>query len=410
MSAPGEAWAPETASAVQDAVREAVATRAAIRIAGGGSWLDAGRPVASDARMLRLDALRGITQYTPGDLTLTARAGTPLREIAEATAAEAQWLALDPFAASDDGGSIGATIATASAGPLAHALGLPRDIALGVEVVTGDGEIIRAGGRVVKNVAGFDLTRLMTGAWGTLGVITEVSVRLRARPEVDRTLALARTGPAESAADVAAGIRSSAMAPLAAELLNPALATRLGVTATGSAVLLLRLGGNAERVASEQSEAGKLGDGAVIDTDVWRALRQCERASAGAVVVRWSQLPSLVANTWRHAVECCAGSRDALIHASLDRGVVRAIIPAADSGALARVLRTGDRPSGGRMFEGRRIAERLPARLWSAEPAPGATDRLARRVRMAFDPWHILNPGILGEGARDAADHHGGSP
>jgi glycolate oxidase FAD binding subunit len=410
VSASNEAWAPETAGAVQDAVREAMATRAAIRIAGGGSWLGAGRPVAPDARVLRLDALRGITQYTPGDLTLTARAGTPLREIAEATGAEGQWLALDPFATSEDGGSIGATIATASAGPLAHALGLPRDIALGVEVVTGDGEIIRAGGRVVKNVAGYDLTRLMTGAWGTLGVITEVSVRLRARPEVDRTLALARTGSAESAADVAAGIRTAAMAPLAAELLNPALATRLGVTATGSPVLLLRLGGNAERVASEQSEAGQLGDGAVIDTDVWRALRQCERSVPGAVVVRWSQFPSLVANTWRHAVECCAGSPEALIHASLERGVVRAIIPATDTVALARVLRTEDRPPGGRMFEGRRIAEQLPARRWSAEPAPGAADRLARRVRMAFDPWHILNPGILGEGARDAADRPGRAP
>jgi glycolate oxidase FAD binding subunit len=409
VSAPGEAWAPGTAAAVQDAVREAVGTRTAIRIAGGGSWLDAGRPVAPDARVLQLDALRGITQYTPGDLTLTARAGTPLREIADATAAEGQWLALDPFAASDDGGSIGAAIATASSGPLAHSLGLPRDIALGVEVVTGDGEIIRAGGRVVKNVAGYDLTRLMTGAWGTLGVITEVSVRLHARPEVDRTLALARTGPSESAADIAAGIRTAAMAPLAAELLNPALATRLGVTATGSPVLLLRLGGNAERVASEQLEADTLGDGAEIDSDVWRALRQCERSSPGAVVVRWSQLPSLVANTWRHAVDCCAGSRDALIHASLARGVVRAVIPAADAGALARVLRTEERPSGGRVFEGRRIAERLPARLWSADPAPEATDRLAWRVRMAFDPWHILNPGILGEGTGDMADRRGGS-
>jgi hypothetical protein len=200
------------------------------------------------------------------------------------------------------------------------------------------------------------------------------------------------------------------MAPLAAELLNPALATRLGVTATGSPVLLLRFGGNAERVASERSEAGWLGDGAEIDADVWRALRQSERSIPDAVVVRWSQLPSLVANTWRHAIESCAASPEALIHASLERGVVRAIIPATDTGTLARVLHTEGRPSGGRTFEGRRIAERLPARLWSAEPAPGVTDRLARRVRVAFDPWHLLNPGILGEGASDSAIRHGGSP
>ena len=224
--------------------------------------------------------------------------GTPLRDIAEATAAEGQWLALDPWSVADNGGTIGATIATASASPFAEALGLPRDIALGMEVVTGDGEVVRAGGRVVKNVAGFDLTRLMTGAWGTLGIMTEVSVRLRARPEVDRTLALAHSGPPESAADAAALLRRAAMAPLAAELLNPLLASRLGVSATGSSVLLLRLGGNAERVDSEQSEAATLGESAVVGTNVWRAVRQCERSCPGALVIRWSQMPSLVAATW----------------------------------------------------------------------------------------------------------------
>ena len=101
-----------------------------------------------------------------GDLTLTARAGTTLANIARATAAEGQWLALDPHGSAS--GTLGATIATASAGPLAHAFGTPRDNVLGIEAVTGTGEIVRAGGRVVKNVAGFDLTRLFTGAWGTL--------------------------------------------------------------------------------------------------------------------------------------------------------------------------------------------------------------------------------------------------
>ena len=125
----------------------------------------------------------------PGDLTLTARAGTTLAEIERATAAERQLLALDPYGTAR--GTIGATIATASAGPLAHAFGTPRDLVLGLEFVTGDGAVIRAGGRVVKNVAGFDLTRLLTGAWGTLGVITEVSVRLRALPEMEESVALA---------------------------------------------------------------------------------------------------------------------------------------------------------------------------------------------------------------------------
>ena len=138
----------------------------------------------------RLRELSGITEYVPGDLTLTARAGTTLGEIRDATAAHGQWLALDPYGA--DEGTIGATIATASAGPLSTFFGGPRDLVLGVEFVTGDGVVARGGGRVVKNVAGFDLTRLITGSWGTLGVVTEVTLRLHARPRGDETFALRR--------------------------------------------------------------------------------------------------------------------------------------------------------------------------------------------------------------------------
>ena len=159
---------------------------APLRIVGRGTWLDAGRPVRA-TETLSTRELSGITEYVPGDLTLTARAGTTLGEIREATAAHGQWLALDP-SGSDDG-TIGATIATASAGPLVTFFGAPRDLVLGVEFVTGAGVVARGGGRVVKNVAGFDLTRLLTGSWGTLGVITEVTVRLHARPEADESVA-----------------------------------------------------------------------------------------------------------------------------------------------------------------------------------------------------------------------------
>ncbi|HWH52295.1 MAG TPA: FAD-binding protein, partial [Gemmatimonadaceae bacterium] len=155
--------------AIRERVLDARSRRAPLRIAGRGLWLDAGRPVhATDTLSTR--ELAGITQYVPGDLTITARAGTTLDEIRQATAAHGQWLALDPFGSDD--GTIGATLATASAGPLSTFFGGPRDLALGVEFVTGDGVLARGGGRVVKNVAGFDLTRLMTGSWGTLAVIT----------------------------------------------------------------------------------------------------------------------------------------------------------------------------------------------------------------------------------------------
>src|SRR5919199_3193050 len=123
----------------------------------------------------------------------------------------------------------GARWRTASYGPLATAFGTPRDAVLGAEFVTGAGAIVRGGGRVVKNVAGFDLVRLVIGAWGTLGVLTEITVRLRARPEVDETLAIAVGASADAVARLATALRALPFTPFAAEMVNGALATRLGL-------------------------------------------------------------------------------------------------------------------------------------------------------------------------------------
>ena len=159
-------------------VREARASRTRLRIVGRGTWLDAGSPVAADAR-LSLAEDSGIVSWVPGDLTVTVRAGTTLHDLNEALAEHDQWVALDP--ASNGDATLGAIAATCSYGPAAALFGTPRDQLLGLTVVTGSGDIVHAGGRVVKNVAGFDLTRLMIGAWGTLGVITELTLRVRSR-------------------------------------------------------------------------------------------------------------------------------------------------------------------------------------------------------------------------------------
>src|SRR5947209_4744398 len=130
-----------------------------LRIVAHGTWQDAGRPCDASAMRLDVGGYRGIVEYEPGDLTLTCAAGTSLREIDEATHENRQFLALDPFGSPD--GSLGATVATASVGPLSHGFGAVRDNVLGLEFVTGDGVVARGGGRVVKNVAGFDLVRLL---------------------------------------------------------------------------------------------------------------------------------------------------------------------------------------------------------------------------------------------------------
>lgn len=160
------------------AVRDAASTKTPLRIVGRGTWLDAGSPVAAQTR-LTLEGDTGIVAYAPDDLTVTARAGTTLRELAETVATRDQWIALDPDGGLD--GTIGATVATCSYGPAAAFFGTARDQVLGMTVVLGTADVVRPGGRVVKNVAGFDLTRLMIGAWGTLGIITEITLRVRSR-------------------------------------------------------------------------------------------------------------------------------------------------------------------------------------------------------------------------------------
>ncbi|HUF28123.1 MAG TPA: FAD-binding protein [Gemmatimonadaceae bacterium] len=371
------------AAEVRDVVREARAGERAIRIVGGGTWLDAGRPVRADAR-LELKALAGIVEYVPGDLTLTALAGTTLAELERATAAEGQWLPLDPFGSPV--GTLGATVATASSGPLSLGLGVVRDVVLGVEVVTGRGEVVRAGGRVVKNVAGFDLARLMIGAWGTLGAITEVTVRLRARPDVDRTVAIAIREGAAGVEGLLQAVRTAPIAPAALQLVSREMARHIGAEANGSAVMLIRLCGNEEAVGSQRGVVAGLGDAIDVGQDVWRALRAVEPADAA--VVRASAEAGRLGEIWHAAT----GAGGVLAHAWVGTGTVRLMESAQQAARLAELI--------GRMPRVNVIGERLPGELWSRIAPSMVDDRLSRGVREAFDPDRILNPGILGEANR----------
>ncbi|HXD23903.1 MAG TPA: FAD-binding protein [Gemmatimonadaceae bacterium] len=286
---------PATAVELADIVRDAHDRHAKLRIAAANTWPERSRLVASDAATLDLSALSGITEYVPGDLTLTARASTTIAEIDAATAAHGQWCPLLPWGG--DAGTIGATFSTATHGPCSASLGAPRDLAIGLEFVDGTGALVRAGGRVVKNVAGFDLTRLLVGSWGTLGAITQVSVRLRARPAVDETWSIAISRDARARLDA---LRRGPLAPLAAE--------------ESDGRVLIRLGGNAAFVAASRAAVKALGPAEPCDAGEWTRLR------------------------------------------------------AADPHPRAPLT------------------------------ASALSDALSQRVKKQFDPRHILNPGIMGEG------------
>lgn len=357
---------------VTDVIRQAYADAEPLRIVGRGTWLAAGQPVQA-ARSLDVSGLSGITEYVPGDLTLTANAGTTLAEIADATAAHGQWLPLDPFGETQ--GTLGATLATASAGPLAGSIGLPRDVTVGLSYVIGTGEVVHGGGRVVKNVAGFDLVRLSIGAWGTLGVITSATVRLRARPETDETVALALPTERDALGTLLSTIRASSVEPLAAELLSGPCASRVGLD--DQPTMLVRLAGNAVGVLHQRSLLANLTGCTEIASDVWLRLRRSDPANAS--VIRVSRRPSELARLWIAGM--AIPNVDA--HASLARGIVRLRVT---DPALVRGFDPADRV----------IVETMPS--------PGITvattlpnDTLARRLRDAFDPRRILNRGILGD-------------
>ncbi len=253
---------PSSVSELSSLITESASQHRALRLIAHGTWLDDGAPVEAKAELLHLDAFGGIIEYEPGDLTITVGAATTVAELDATTAAHNQWCPLGPWGR--DAGSVGATIATATGGPYSHALGYPRDLVLGLECADGTGKVLRPGGKVVKNVAGFDLVRLMTGAWGSLGAITRVSLRLRARPAVDETWFVPADAP--RATDVQLALRRGATPPIACEV------TEGGV--------LVRLAGNAGYVAAARSAVQTHGVTHPRDGAAWAALRAAPRPRA----------------------------------------------------------------------------------------------------------------------------------
>ena len=369
---------------VAAAVRESFASKAPLRIMGAGGWLDAGRPVRAK-RTLSLQQESGVTSYVPADLTITARAGTSLSEIATTTGERNQWLPLDPYGSAD--GTIGATIATASAGPLSSSFGLARDLVLGLEFVNGRGEVVRAGGKVVKNVAGFDLSRLLTGSWGSLGVITEITLRLYALPEVDRSFVINLSGSEKQITSLLRALGTVPISPFAFQLVSGSISRALGVSE--EPIGIIRFGGNSAAVKAQAAVLGQVANTLETDVSTWLRLRQLEMGAH--TTLRISSLPQrVVAATARILTDDVNG-----VFTSIDprRGVIRVVAGATTDTASSSELAAGVVQSDSSEL----VFEKLPAELWPIVSASVVADPLSQGVKRAYDPHNILNPGILGD-------------
>jgi len=371
-------------ASIAASIKESFAARTPLRIAAGGSWLEAGRPVRAE-RTLSLREESGVTAYVPADLTITVRGGTRLSEIEAATREKKQWLPLDPFGSGD--GTIGATIATASAGPLSSNFGLPRDLVLGLEFVNGRGEIVRAGGKVVKNVAGFDLSRLLTGSWGSLGVITEVTLRLYALPEADRTFVIHLGDSEKEITSLLRALVAAPLSPFAFVLVSASVsrALHLGEDPVG----LIRFGGNSAAVKAQAGGLAQIANTEEIDSTNWQSLREIEAGSHTSL--RISGLPQrIVAAAARILSDDVRG-----VFTSIDprRGVIRVVAGSAEGTASSPEIAAGIE----RTDSSELVFEKLPADLWPTVSPSVVADPLSQGIKKAYDPHNILNPGILGD-------------
>jgi len=384
---------PATAEEAAAALRDA----GPVRIRGGGTKGEWGRPVDGVAAELRTVWLGALVAHHAGDLTAVVQAGLPLREAQASFAAAGQRLALDPpdggasgtGAGGADGATLGGVVATGDSGPLRHRFGAPRDLVLGVQVALPDGTVARAGSQVIKNVAGYDLAKLMAGACGTLGVICELTVRLHPLPEGWCT-AVARGSDPRA---LAAAGSALARLPLEAEALDLRWEGDEGL-------VLARFAGRAAREHAAAAARALALDCDLVadDAPLWEGQRARQR---GACVMR-------VSATQRRLGDVLAAARDegatavarvafGLAWLRLPGGDPAGASPAADEALAAAVARLRERlaPSPCVLLSGS-AALRAQVDPWGGIDAPRLA--LMRRVKERFDPAGRCNPGRYGEG------------
>ena len=402
-----DTFRPENADQVVEAVAWAAAEAQPLEVAGRGSKRGFGRPVEA-AHGIDLSGLTGITLYEPEELVLSARAGTPLAEIEATLAAERQQLAFEPgdlgplLGAGAGQGSIGGVLACNLAGPRRIKAGAARDHFLGARAVSGRGEAFKCGGRVVKNVTGYDLCKLLAGSYGTLALLTDVTVKVMPAPEKTRTVLLLGLDDVGARAAMTRALQSSHEVSGAAHL-PAAIVARSAVSylaRAGGAVTALRVEGPElsvdYRCAALREDLADLAESEELHSmnseTLWRELRDV------APFVGRPERP-----VWRVSVPPQDGARlVAAVARELDAeyfydwgGGLIWLAPAApgeDAGAARIRAALGENG-------GHATLIRAPAEVRAAvpvfQPQDPAKAALTERIKDGFDPKRVLNPGRM---------------
>jgi glycolate oxidase FAD binding subunit len=357
--------------------------RLAVVVRGGGTKLAWGAPPQRCDVVLSTSRLSGVVEHEPGDLVCVARAGTTLASLQEALAAHGQRLALDP--PHGVAATLGGIVATGAHGPLRTQYGTARDLVLGARFVLADGTVGHSGGKVVKNVAGYDVAKLLIGSLGTLAVVTEVSLRLHPLPQTSQTVAWQNLNVAAADA-VRRAVERAPVVPAAAVLLWPSGAMLVRIEGTAAGVhaqvdALLHCAGDdapAPRCL-DGKEARKAWDYTAMR--VWNADPTAAIAGVSVPRVHLSALLDRLS----------AATEAAVVLPAL--GVAEARLRAGASGEDVAALRTWAAQRGGHVTLRRTASADLGALAWPPAAADDAAVDLMRAVKRALDPRATLAPG-----------------
>jgi glycolate oxidase FAD binding subunit len=396
---PDAAVFPGTVDEVVAVVQQAAAAAAPIIPWGGGTAVAVGDPPVRAGIVLGLRRLDRLIEHEPGDLTATAGAGLTLGALQAALRGRGQWLSLDPPDA--ERATVGGLVAANAAGPRRHLYGTVRDLLIGLTVVTADGAIVRGGGKVVKNVAGYDLPKLFIGSCGTLGIVVEATFKLRPLPDDERLLAV-RFDRLKDGGVAARTLLASDLIPNAVELLDAPAAAGLGLG--GTPALVVGFDGLAEQVEWQATELATLlgscggRDVVVLPPTAWPRLATLARDAfaSPAALMMFSVLPTLVADTMEQGAA-----------AARQRGLASAWVAHAGVGAVTGALQA-DREASAvatALTEWRAIAHAGGGHatlVWaplsvkshvSVWDDAGPAGRIMQRIKAQLDPKNLLNPG-----------------
>ena len=397
---------PDSAEQVREAVTWAAGEEAPLEVLGRGSKRGLGRPLQTQ-HGLDLSGLSGITLYEPEELVLRARTGTPLKEIEAALDERNQQLAFEPadlgplLGKAPGEGSFGGMLACNLAGPRRIKAGAARDHFLGLEAVSGRGETFKSGGRVVKNVTGYDLCKLLAGSYGTLAVMTEATVKVLPAPEKTRSVLVFGLDDTRAVKALSRALGSSHDVSGAAHL--PAVvASRSGVSYVrdaGGAVTVVRVEGTelsvTERAAALRREMAEFGETEELHSrnsgSLWAEVRDvAPLIGTGERIVWRVSVPPTAGPAIAARV---AGDGSAYAYYDWGGGLVWLAVDAAEDGGAA-ALREAVAENGGHatLIRG---PENLRATVPVFQPQAPAKAALSERLKDSFDPRRILNPGRM---------------